>query len=200
MTIYNKQTLATFFQTNDIPLGQDYQNLIDSQVNIAETSAQVMAGPLIPTELITARVSATNANVVTLLSAGTISAIALNISTDVSATTGTVYASAMRCQNESYRGIGIVSAFGTAQATAPILTFGLNRGQGVTDGQSTAFGLQANRSGNIQYLAYEGAVSANLWPCVGGTINGASTNVPFGLAAKTLYTISHIAASAYYVR
>lgn len=200
MTTYNKQTLGTFFQTNDIPLGQDYQNLIDSQVNIAETSAQVMAGPLVPTELITSRVSATNANVVTLLSAGTINAVNLTISTDVSATTGTVYTSALRVGSELYRAVGIVSAFGTAQATATTLTFGINRGQGVTDAQATGFILQANRTGAVQYLAYEGTVSANLWPCVGGSINGGSTNAAFALATKTLYTITHITASAHYVK
>lgn len=57
MTTYNKATLKTFFQTNDIPDGTDYANFIDSYVNIVETTLQTMAGPLSVTELNTALVS-----------------------------------------------------------------------------------------------------------------------------------------------
>lgn len=200
MTAYNKQTLATFFQTNDIPLGSDYQNLIDSQINLAETSSQSMAGPLVTTELICPRVSATNANIVTLLSAGTINAISLNVSTDVSATTGAIYASAMHLSAELYRSVIIVSAFGTTQATATQLTATINRGQGVADGSTTGFSLQANRSGYVQYIINETAASANLWPPTGGTINALAANAAFGLTANTMYTILHKTASAYAVK
>lgn len=200
MTTYNKQTLATFFQTNDIPLGSDYQNLIDSQINLAETSSQSMAGPLVTTELICPRVSATNANIVTLLSAGTINAISLNVSTDVSATTGAIYASAMHLSAELYRSVIIVSAFGTTQATATQLTATINRGQGVADGSTTGFSLQANRSGYVQYIINETAASANLWPPTGGTINALAANAAFGLTANTMYTILHKTASAYAVK
>lgn len=75
MTTYNKTTLKTFFESGDIPAGTDYANLIDSQVNIVETGTQIMGGALSPTELITARVSATNVNVTgTLTVAGIFSA------------------------------------------------------------------------------------------------------------------------------
>lgn len=60
MTTYDKTSLKTFFQTNDVPSGADYANLIDSQVNIVETSVQSMGGPLFTPELITNRVSASN--------------------------------------------------------------------------------------------------------------------------------------------
>lgn len=62
MTTYNKASLAQFFETGDVPQGADYANLIDSQVNIVETSVQNMGGPLGTTELITSRVSAGNIN------------------------------------------------------------------------------------------------------------------------------------------
>lgn len=200
MTIQNKATLATFFETGDIPNGQNYQNLIDSQVNIAETSAQSMAGPLSPTELITARVSATNANVVTLLSAGTINAVSLSVSQDIAASAGAVYASAMHLSAELYRSVIIVSAFGTAQATATIMTATINRCQGVTDGSTTGFALQANRTGYVQYAINETAASANLWPPTGGTINALAANAAFGMTANTMYTIIHKSASAYAVK
>lgn len=200
MTIQNKATLASFFETGDIPGGQQYQNLIDSQVNIAETSSQTMAGALVPTELITARVSATNANVVTLLSAGTINAISLSVSQDIAASAGTIYASAMRLSGELYRSVIIVSAFGTAQATATIMTATINRCQGATDGQATGFAIQANRTGYVQYAINESAVSANIWPPTGGTINALAANAAFGMTANTPYTIIHKSASAYAVK
>lgn len=62
MTQYNKTTLKTFFQTGDIPDGNDYANFIDSYVNQVETGDQPIAGSISPTELSTARVSAGNIN------------------------------------------------------------------------------------------------------------------------------------------
>lgn len=71
MTTYSQNTLKTFFQTGDVPTGSDYANLIDSCLNIVDTSAQSIAGPINPTELITARVSAGN-----IIATGTLSVTA----------------------------------------------------------------------------------------------------------------------------
>lgn len=211
MTTYNKQSLAAFFQNGDVPTGTDYSNLIDSQINIVETSAQSMAGPLVSTEVITPKVSATTVNVTGTLTAttlsntnasfsGIVSAVNINITNDVSAATGTVYASAMRSTNGIFFGTGIVSAAGTTQGTATILTNVINRGQGVADGATTGFALLANRTGLVQYLINETAVSANLWPPTGGKINNGTANIPLALVANTSYTIFHYAASAYGVK
>lgn len=227
MTTYTKSTLATFFETGDVPDGTDYANLIDSQVNIAETSVQAMAGSLSMTELITARVSAGNANITGTLSAatlavnaftansaffttgltavtgtfsGTVSANAINVTTDISAASGTVYASASRV-NFNYHGTPtIVSAAGTAQATGALLSTEFVRLQGATDGQTTGFKLMANQTGWVQYLANECAVSSNLWPPTGGTINGLGANAVFPMVANTPYIVMHRAASAYSVK
>lgn len=229
MTTYSKATLATYFQQGDVPTGTDYANLIDSQVNIVETSAQVMGGPLVPTELITARVSAGNgvftgtlrvdgitsandlfvggtfaasggittsnvtATTLTAASANVTNLLTINtLATTVSA--GTVYTT-----NGVIQSTGIVSAAGTAQATAAPLINILNRGRGVADGVTTGFTPLANRTGLTQYLLNEGP-SANLWPPTGGTINGLAVNVPFPLAASAMVTIVHFAASAYGVK
>jgi hypothetical protein len=220
MTTYTKATLATFFETGDVPTGTDYANLIDSQVNIAETSTQAMAGSLSLVELIGARVSAGNANIVGILSAAVIAADAflvssvvaatgsftatvsagnINVTTDVSAG-GTLYANANRAQFNYHGTPVIVSAAGTAQTTAAILAFEFTRLQGATDGQTTGFRLVPNQLGWVQYLANECTVSANLWPPVGGVINGLAPNAAFGMAANTPYIIMHRAASAYSVK
>lgn len=74
MTNYNKSTLATFFQTGDIPQGSDFTNLINSQVNLVETVTQVMAGGLSTTELNAPLVSASNANFIGTVNIATLSA------------------------------------------------------------------------------------------------------------------------------
>lgn len=220
MTTYNKATLKTFFETNDVPTGADYGNLIDSCVNVAETAVQVMSGALNPTELITARVSATNIIATGTLTvtgtfsastfvtdtivasaasfSSTVSANNIKLTTDVSAD-GTVYASAMRSANGFIGSTGIVSAAGTTQAAAAILTNVINRGKGVADGTTTGFAPLANRAGLVQYLLNEGA-SANLWPPTGGIINGLAVNTPFPLVASAAVTIFHITASSYGVK
>ena len=199
MTTYNKASLKTFFQNGDVPTGTDYANFIDSYVNIVETAEQVMASPLNTTALITPSVSATNANITAILSAasincqGTVSAVALSVTGDVSAATGTIYASAMRSTNGFIGSVGIISAAGTAQGTAAVLTNVINRGKGVVDGTTTGFTPLANRPGLVQYLFNEG-VSANLWPPTGGTINGLAANAAFSVAASAMVTIIHLTA------
>lgn len=217
MTTYSKQTLATFFQDGDIPTGTDYANLIDSQVNIVETSAQSMGGALIATEFIAPRVSATNVNVTGTLtaaafsfvgsfSAATVNATTVNTTTltatgDVSAATGTVYASALRTSNGTFEGVPlIVSAAGTTQATATPLTASICRLQGATNGSTTGFVLPANKAGWIQYLANECTVSANLWPPSGGNINALGANTVFPMVANTPYIVIHSQNSAYSVK
>lgn len=127
---------------------------------------------------------------------GVVSAASLNVTGDVSAATGTIYASAMRSTNGFIGSVGIVSAAGTAQATAASLTFVVNRGKGITDGQTTGFTPLTGRPGLVQYLFNEGP-SANLWPPTGGTINGLAANAAFAIGASAMITIIHLTASAY---
>ncbi len=217
MTTYNKTTLKTFFETGDVPGGADYANLIDSCLNIVETGVQTMGGALQPTELITPRVSATNVNVTGTLSvAGVFSAVnfvgnsvtaSAGSFVSVSATTANittvsadvVYASAARTTGGLYGSVGIVSAAGTTQGAAAILTNFINRGKGVADGTTTGFAPPGNRAGWVQYLFNEG-VSANLWPPTGGTINGLAANTPFPLVTSAMVTIVHLTASAMAVK
>lgn len=222
MTTYSKSSLAAFFETGDVPSGTNYSDLIDSCLNIVETTAQSMAGALSTTEIVTPRVSANNgvftgtmrvdglmsANNITMygiLSANTINSYgntkleSLTVVGDVSAATGTVYASAVRSTNGVFSGVGIVSAAGTTQATAALLSNVVNRGKGIADGVTTGFIPLANSAGLVQYLFNEG-VSANLYPPVGGTVNGLAANAAFSLTASAMVTIVHLTASAMAVK
>ena len=220
MTTRNKASLTLLFEQADIPSGTDYADFIDSYVNVAETSAQTLLSSLTATELVSPRVSATagifttvgvntvsavNIGVTTLQVAAAISAInaaaqvsSLRVGADVSAASGTVYASAMRATDGVLFPVTTISAAGSTQATAGLLTGVINRGIGVSAGEKTGFTPRANRAGMIQYL-YNNGPSANLWPPVGGTINGLAANAAFALAASAAYTIAHLTASAYAV-
>jgi len=154
----------------------------------------------------TGRMTASAATITSLLTgntasfSGIVSGVSLSLTGDVSAATGTVYASAVRSTNGLYGATPvIISAAGTTQGTAAVLTGYINRGQGVTDGATTGFAIPANQAGWIQYLNYENAVSANLWPPSGGKINALATNGVYILNPQTMYQIIHIAASSYAV-
>lgn len=213
MTTYNKNSLKTFFEQGDKPTGSDYANLIDSQVNIVETSVQMMGGALQTTELITPRVSATNINVTGTMSAASfivnsISANILNVGTsanisqafitNASATNLNVVSANITSQRSS---VVTIAASGTTLGTANLLTTArktlLNS---VTDTTATGVGLLANQTGLEQILINDTATSANLWPCTGGQINALASGAAFALAGHTQYFIVHIKASGYTVK
>lgn len=205
MTTYNKTTLQTFFQQGDVPTGTDYANLIDSQVNIVETSVQAMGGALSTTELITPRVSAQNINVTGTLSVTTYAAVNASFSGIVSANslnvTTTISADSANLQSGFYRNVTLISAAGSTQATGAALgTNGIIRCKGIVDGQTTGFRLPSNQTGNQQTIWVEENTSCNLWPCVGGQINALASNAAFAMAGNTQYIVTHIKASGYSVK
>lgn len=204
MTTFNKATLKTFFETNDVPAGQDYANLIDSQINIVETALQSMSGTLQAPELVASRVSAGNVNITGTLSvAGATSFDNLTVSAfntisllanNVTAVSG-VFTSDLFVTGELLRTPSTYVALGTAQATATVVSAGNCILTGVVDGQTTGFRLMANKTGLNQILYNQSTVSANLWPCTGGQINALASNAAFGMAGSTLYTVFHTKAS-----
>lgn len=204
MTTYNKATLKTFFETNNVPEGSDYANLIDSQINLVETAQQSMAGSLQTTELDTARVSAGNGNFTGTLSvAGQMSANNINVNTisgpalNITAVTST---SDVYIGGELIRSVSNYIAAGTAQATATVISAGMAYLTGASDGQATGYRLMANKPGLTQFVYNQNTISANLWPCTGGQINVLASNAAFGMSASTLYTVAHVRASGYAVK
>lgn len=203
MTIYNRTTLKTFFETGDVPTGADYANLIDSCVNMGETGVQTLQGALNPTELITSRVSAGDGVFTGNLSVtGTFSAQTFAFA-DITASSATiaarVSANSVATTTGIFSRVAIISAAGTTQATAAQLSAVINRGAGVVDGSTTGFVLINNRAGLTQYIVNGGA-SANLYPPSECVINVLATNAAFGMAANTLYTIIHTTNSAFSVK
>lgn len=132
---------------------------------------------------------------------GPVSANSLNVTGDVSAATGTVYASAVRTVTGDYCLPTIVSAAGTTQATGAVLgVTGIARLKGIVDGQTTGFLLLANQTGLQQTIWVEENTSCNLWPCTDGQINALSSNAAFPMTGNTQYIVTHIKASGYSVK
>lgn len=151
MTTYTKATLATFFETGDVPGGTDYANLIDSQVNIAETSTQAMQGSLSMTELVAARVSAANGSftgllsaenfATTILTASALAAVSLTLTGDLN---GTDASFTLKVSAASLNVTGDVSAAaGTVYGSAMRSTNGLFAGVGIVSAAGTTQGAGA---------------------------------------------------------
>lgn len=291
MTAQTPTVLKTYFETRDLPNQQQFADLIDSSVNVAITSAQSIAGPLIVSANVSlggnVTVSADSGNlligsptpqqfslssipVVQILGI-TVTAAAQGIAEysndangpairfaksrgttigsqaavqtsdslgmlrwggsdgtqildgariDVqptgnastgtlgtkmflqtrSAATGTV-ATGLSIDNNLcvLQTTAVISAAGTTQGAASLVSAAVCTLKGVVDGTTTGFSLRANKAGWVQYI-YSDAVSANLWPPTGGTINALGANTAFPLAVNTAYTVIHIGASAYAVK
>lgn len=74
MTISNKTTLKTYFETNDKPTQSQFSDFIDSCLNLAETSSQTVVGSVVVSGNLAVAGSLTLANV----STGIVSASNLN--------------------------------------------------------------------------------------------------------------------------
>jgi len=224
MTTRDKSSLIALFETGDVPSGQDYSDLIQSSVNVAEASAQNMIGPLTTTELITPRVSAAQINSTGEINAASVSATNVVITSNASIAnvyanqtytssltvygtnttvtqniTSTLSANTSYFSSDMYRAVSTIAASGTTLATANPLIGQITRLTSVSDGTNTGVVLQANKTGLIQYLYNETATSANLWPCTGGQINALASGAAYGLAANRLHIIVHTKASGYAV-
>lgn len=214
MTKRNKATLTALFEQADIPTGANFADWIDSCVNEAETSGQTLLSPLTVTELVTPKVSASTIN-----ATNNFTAVSATFTGDVTVsgtmfpagglnTTATLFTGGLQCNGDvSAANVHtsafsltsrVVSAAGSAQATATTINHSIIRCAGVSANQKTGF-LLAGVSGKIQYV-YNDVASANLWPPTDGRINALATNAAFPMAASTLYTVVHLTTSAFAVK
>lgn len=202
MTIRDKTDLTARFEQLDVPTGTDFADFIQSCVNLAETTAQAMAGPLSCTEIVASRVSANTASYSGIVSASKISCDAGTAGTGGWKIRGVCSAGIVRFTESLHGQVEIVSASGTTQGAANLIPVSayVARLQGVNDGTATGFTLQTSAQGYVQYVINETAASANLWPPTDGKINALATNAAFGLAANTQYTVIHVLRKEYRVK
>lgn len=178
MTTYDKATLATYFQTGDVPTGSDYANLIESQVNLAETSSQEMIGSLVTTELITPRVSATNVVITGTLSAN---AFSINSLTATSINATTVSASNIHADNYGTVSANALNVTGSARFLGPVNVSGSFQVSGNTTLQTTTVTKTLTMSGplsfdtNSSFNPAEGSASVS----ASGTTQATAALLPF---------------------
>lgn len=191
MTTYNKTQLKTFFEQGDVPQGSDYSNLIDSQVNIAETGGQSMAGPLTTTKLSTPLVSAATGNITGNLTIG--GALVGNIAASAASFTGSVSAASLNVTGDIKAADGRITASagtfsgGIQTLASGAASFGFQASLGSnTNGTPNAFEVLATNLGatstftGFQFHNVSVAASSNV-----STINAVNITAPsFGTAAS----------------
>lgn len=156
MTQYSKATLKTFFQTGDVPDGNDYANFIDSYVNQVETGDQEIAGPISPTQLNAARVSAGNINTTGTLTVAGITSVA------------DLYASTIRASAFSFNVVSANSLNVTGDVTV--------------GGRIAASSISINTLGTFDSMRVTTVISAGSLNTTGDVI--AQTGMVFGSAAR----------------
>ena len=189
MTIRDKSTLTALFENGDVPSGTNFADFIQSNVNLAETGIQSMAGSLYTTELTTARVSAGSANITGKISANTANIVSTVI--DSLQVRAIASASSVSIDGRLVYKVTLVSAAGTTQGTATVVSASYMRLMGVTDGSATGIKIKTLDVGKVGYVFNSTTASANLWPPTDCTINALTTNAAFGMTANTTYQIHH---------
>ena len=150
MTIQTRSTLKGVFETGDTPDGTNYADLIDSALNLADTTAQSVSSPVTITGALGATTSVSAVSVeasaatFTTVLTGTLSAqsaIVSALSVLANVTANEVFASAMHATrmsaaNVSANALGITGSLTwTAEVTASV----------VSTGEQTIDGLVVNK-------------------------------------------------------
>jgi hypothetical protein len=214
MAIQTKTTIKTDFETGDTMTQSGFTNLVDSFTGLGETTLQSMQGPLYTTELVSPVCSATNVNSTTIntstLNATSVSAASANITSVIASSANIVNSdlTLARIATATCTNINIAnrltfttlqaSAAGTTQGSAASLTASVNFLSGITDGVNTAFVIQGGFPGRVQYAINKTAVSANIFPPTGGTIDNGSANAAKGIAANSKMAIFCESSAAFF--
>ena len=188
MAQQDKATLKQAFETGDAPTGSDFENLIDSQLNLAETTAQTINGPV---------------NFAGGVTFAAVSAATVGGSTG---TFGTITASAGTFTQVSANGIfGLAKAECYATGTGLISTTAINSYVVTNVGTSAEFTNQFTHNGSGR-LTYTGSQTKTFMFDVDFTVSGvtATQNVAVRLGkdgtslAKTTMELRMAASSAPY--
>lgn len=117
-----KSTLTALFETGDTPDGSNYADLIDSQLNLANTTAQSVTGPVSFTTIGVTNVSATNLEVT--------SAVATNLTVTNATVSGAIGATTVSATNLEATSAAVtnLAVSGSASVTDDLTVTGTFRG------------------------------------------------------------------------
>lgn len=198
MSALDRVTLKAAFQNGDQPQGSDYENFIDSFVNLAETTAQTMNGPLI----LAGGLSAASINTGAITATGVVSApsiwAAVGDITTISAQTVTfsslvVPASGVAVNgNVTFTGGYLagtvdvsVACIATVQASARLLVAAVNIIKSSTTAANDSVRLPGLYAGVSFLVVNDTTQSAKVFPPTGGQINALGSNTALDLGPNT---------------
>jgi hypothetical protein len=161
MAQQDKATLKQAFETGDAPTGSDFENLIDSQLNLAETTAQTINGPV---------------NFAGGVTFASISAATVGGNTGTFGTVSTSGISAVTVSASNIFGLARAECFATSPGT--ISTTAINSYVVTNVGTSAESLSQFTHNGSGR-LTYTGSLTKNFMFDVDFTVSGvtASQNV-----------------------
>jgi hypothetical protein len=198
MSVLDRVTLKSVFENGDQPQGSDYANLIDSMVNLAETTTQTMNGPLVLAGgLSAASISTGNITATGIVSAATFWGAVANVTT-ISAQTVTFSTLSVPSSGASVTGNitftagdvlrtvdASVACISTAQASARLLTASLNVIKSSTTAANDSVRLPGLYPGCMTMVVNDTTQSAKVFPPTGGQINALGANAALDLGPNT---------------
>lgn len=194
MSELSRVSLKSLFENNDIPDGTDYSDLIDSFVNLVDSSTQTMASKLsLPNISVTSTVSAAT---LSLSGAATISG-ALTVSGQFTSSAASFVDSTHTGVAQYSIGTGYVANALTAVSAS---TMGVEQISVITTAATSASGtrLISPRAGLIQKIVYSGDVTACLvFPASGASLNGGSSS--YRILKNSAIDVIHTSSTAYFV-
>lgn len=208
MTARTPTYLKARFEQGDIPQGTDYEDLMDSYVNIAVSAEQVIDSNLKTTkEIIAASVSAGSINITGAASFGAVSAATLSIdritasamvTTVVSATSLystnasliTVSADSINVSGKVIFGSFDISAVATTQGGAITLN-GTTNFIIFADGNNLAVKLPASERGREQKIINAASTTLKIFPATSGRFLVTAVNASLNLPADKTALVFH---------
>lgn len=198
MSTLDRATLKAAFQNGDQPQGSDYENLIDSMVNLAETTTQTMNGQLV----LAGGVSAASVNAGTMVLTGTFSGASVwgtiadfttisaqsisfsswTVPTSGAAVNGNVTFTAGQMLATVDASVACIS---TAQASARLLTASMNVLKTVATAANDSVRLPGLYPGAVFSVFNDTTGSAKVFPPTGGQINGLGSNTALDLGPNS---------------
>lgn len=187
MTARSPTFLKSRFEQGDIPQGVDYEDLIDSYLNVEVSGAQSLAGPLTITgEFFASEVSAnsirTSAMRAVIASATTFTGDTAKVTTVSAANvflTGSVFFDTVD-----------VSAVATTQASAVTLS-GDQNFVIFADGSNDSVILPASVRGRKQVVINAASTTIKIFPAVSGRFVTTALNLSLNIPAKNTALVFH---------
>jgi len=198
MSILDRVTLKSVFENGDQPQGSDYANMIDSALNLAETTTQTMNGPLILAGGISAAsVNTGNLTATGIVSAASVWAAVVDVTT-VSAQTVTFSIWGVPGSGASVNGnvtftagyLGqtvdtSVACISTVQASARLLTASFNVLKTSVTAANDSVRLPGMFPGATIMVVNDTTQSAKVFPPTGGQINALGANAALDLGPNS---------------